>query len=357
MEKNENILNELKITKGIDLIKLIESEPPIKYLWNGIPEGSTGLITGVAKTGKTTFAENLALSMAVGKKSFFEYDMDGIPKRVLFVNLEESYQIKSRRNKKQINILSKNELELFIQNYYSTPIDFPGFLNTDKDWKLLKSYIDVIKPDVIFLDSISRMCVGEIERSSFAQEFIQKFKSYVVRNGMTTIVVHHNTKGNDVPANQNKIAGSRFILQEFDFAYCLESIPSRQGGNYGCMVYNKFIENNSNKAELYSLGANGWISKLGEINKYDLYTPSKIADGRIDNTNAEKVYKYIVNQHNQDNQIISTKNLKEKFVYTENKTMSLDTLHNSMNKLIESGKIIKESNGKYQLNKKSDANL
>ena len=71
-------------------------------MWNGIPEGSTGLITGVAKTGKTTFAENLAISLSVGKKEFYGCNMDGIPKKILFINLEENYRIFSRRNEKQI---------------------------------------------------------------------------------------------------------------------------------------------------------------------------------------------------------------------------------------------------------------
>jgi hypothetical protein len=62
----------IKIIKGIDQINEVMKEPIPKVIWGGIPEGSLGLITGVAKTGKTTFAENLAFSIAVGRKKCFD---------------------------------------------------------------------------------------------------------------------------------------------------------------------------------------------------------------------------------------------------------------------------------------------
>ena len=45
-----------EITTGYDQIVRVLKEPQPVTLWDGIIEGSVGLITGVAKTGKTTFA-------------------------------------------------------------------------------------------------------------------------------------------------------------------------------------------------------------------------------------------------------------------------------------------------------------
>jgi KaiC/GvpD/RAD55 family RecA-like ATPase len=65
MKKDSKNSELVKFTRGIDLIKRVESEPEPNFLWHGIPEGSKGLIAGVAKTGKTTLAENLAMSLSV----------------------------------------------------------------------------------------------------------------------------------------------------------------------------------------------------------------------------------------------------------------------------------------------------
>ena len=60
----------VKFERAIDIINRVKSEPEPNFLWTGIPEGSKGLITGAPKTGKTTLAENLAISMCTGRKEF-----------------------------------------------------------------------------------------------------------------------------------------------------------------------------------------------------------------------------------------------------------------------------------------------
>jgi KaiC/GvpD/RAD55 family RecA-like ATPase len=355
--KNQKIPSNLKLVKGIHLIKEIENTPEPDYIWKGIPEGSKGMIVGVAKTGKTTFAENLAISAAVGRKSFFGSNMDGKPKKVLFINLEESIRLRSRRNAKQIKRLSEEEFELFSENYYSTPGNFPEFLNSDEDWEKVSKYIEAVNPDLLFIDSISRMCVGEIERSVVAQNFVQKFNTYIMKFDITTIVIHHNTKGNDNPTSQDNIAGSRFILQEFEFAYGLANVPTERGGNYGCMLYNKHIAKDDTTAELYSLDESGWITKLDECNKFSLYKPSQKTDGRFDDSNPKIIYDYILNQDSQGNQTVSTYDMKNEFVYSEDNTMSLDTFHRSVRRLLEEEKIQKITKGIYSLKSNSTGKI
>jgi hypothetical protein len=53
--------------------------------------------------------------------------------------LEESYNLRTRRNIKQVSILSPLEEPAFNKNFISTPDDFPEFINSDEDWILLKT--------------------------------------------------------------------------------------------------------------------------------------------------------------------------------------------------------------------------
>lgn len=338
-----------KIVKGIENIIKVKNEPEQRFIWKGIPEGSKGIITGVAKTGKTTFAENLAISLSVGRKEFFGEALIGEPLKVLYVNLEEGYRLFARRNSKQIALLNENEKKLFYENYISIPEGFPEFLNEDADWEILREYISSSGADVVFIDSLSHMCVGEIEKSVIAQKFVQKFRENIIELGKTFIIIHHNTKGNERPSAQDNIAGSRFILQEFEFAIGLENIPTSKGGNYMCMLYNKYIEKDDTTAFLYKVNGSGWVDYLGKRNKFELYVEERLqkTDRRVDTTSKDLIYNYFVSIDSQGSTTISSDQLMNKFVASN--TMAKDTLYNNIGKLLDEEKIVKVKKGVYNL--------
>ena len=353
-ENSEKTVNEkraYRITTSMELIKKVNNEPEPTFLWNGIPEGSIGLITGVAKTGKTTFAENLATSLAVGRKEFFGYSMDGKPRKVLFINLEESYKIRSRRNAKQIQSLNDEELELYKNNYISTPEDFPEYLNEVEDWQILTDYIKKSEAEVVFIDSLSHMCIGEIEKSAVAQEFTKKVKIFLGRLNKTIIVVHHNTKGNEKPMTMDNIAGSRFINQEFQFAFGFGNIPTREGGNYACMLYNKYIEKDDSTAYLYRVDKTGWIDFIKKSNKHDLYQSFK-RDGRSTTNNPKIIYDYVSSKSSQGSTTITAKEFMSDLVATG--TMSRDTFYRHIDTIVSDGILKKEESvrGIYKIVKK-----
>lgn len=336
-----------KITKCIDLINKVREEPEPTIIWNGIVQGSKGLIVGVSKTGKTTLAENIAISIAVGRKEFCGYELSGIPEKVLFINLEESYRVKSRRNLKQIAILSQDEKELFSMNYMSTPIDFPEFLITDENWTDLSDYIMDTDAKYVFIDSLSHMFEGQIETSEPAIRFVKKFRKFISSSNKTIIVVHHNTKGNEKPIEQDSIAGSRIIAQEFEYAIGLGNIPTKKGGSYMCTLFNKYVANDPNTATLYTINAENWVENIGIANKYDLYSDSKI-DHRINSSNKDLILNHIQSQYSQGSQTTLTGDLKKNYVENDTKTMSKDTLHKSLDKLIDDNKIEIVKRGEYK---------
>jgi len=347
MQKADDVRNNrLKPQRGIDLINRVNNEPEPIFLWHGVPEGSKGLIAGAPKTGKTTLAENLAISICVGKKQFLGYDLDGVPKRVLFINMEETYKLFSRRNAKQISQLSESEKKLFEDNYMCAPDDFPEFFTKKEDWKLLRELIIDSKAEVVFIDSLTHLFDGEIERSVVATKFIENFRKSIKGLNITIVLIHHTTKDNEGPFIPNKVAGSRVILQEFEYIVGLATIPTSTGGRYLCMGNNKHIAADEDKAILYELNEYGWTDKIGEGNKYNLHKES-FSDGRTNSVNLEIIYNYFESQTSQTSQTITTSVLKEEFV--QNSTMSKETLHQSLNKLIKQGKIIKESQGNYKL--------
>ncbi len=347
-KQNELATRPLNITRAKDLFYKVQNQPDPKIVWNGITEGSKGLIAGVSKTGKTTLAENLAISLAVGRKDFFNFPLPNKPEKVLFINLEESYRLRSRRNLKQISTLTEEEKNIFFENYYPTPEVFPEFLNTEADWLYLQQYIQEVDPKYVFIDSLSHMVEGQIENSETGIKFIKKFRHYLGSLNKTLIIVHHNTKGNEKPIDQDSIAGSRVIAQEFEYAIGLGNVPNRNGGNYLCMLYNKHIEKDDRTAFTYKIDEINWVSNIGSCNKFDLYNENKI-DYRNNTTNKDVIFDYINSHCSQHSQTIKTHSLYENFTLGENKTMSKDTLHKSINKLVEENKIFNLGKGEYSI--------
>ena len=340
----------IKVKKLIDLINEVDKEPEPKLLWKGIPEGSHGLIVGHAKAGKTTFAENLAMAISIGSKQYFGYELDGDPKKVLFINIEEPYRLRARRNKKQISEMNEKELELFSKNFDTTNKDFLEFINDEEDWKNLSTYIESSDAEIVFIDSLTNMFKGKIEDSSAGRNFIELFSKYLKKLNKTYIIIHHTTKTNDKPLEPNNVAGSRVILQYFEFIYGMSEVPSEMGGNYFCDVQNKYFEKDSQMARMYKFNENGWIDFVECKNKYHLYDERKSkSDGRIDNTNQDLLYDYILNQYNMGNMTVSTSAMMHDLVYPIDSTMSHDTFHKSRNKLIKSNQIKKIGRGVFEL--------
>jgi hypothetical protein len=341
------------VVRAIDLITKFKNEPEPAEIWNGIVEGSKGLLVGVSKTGKTTFAENLAISLAIGSTSFYGKEIKGGPKKILFVNLEENPRMKSSRLKKQISRLNPQEMVLFAENYLTPEEDFIQSVDSDEDWKTLRDCIEESNADIVIIDSLTHLFQGQIESSKECVKFVKKFREYVVSSKKTIILIHHNTKGNDRPIEQDNIAGSRVILQEFEYALGFANIPNSKD-KYSCMLFNKYVEVNSSVATVYKIDKDRWIENISEIEKSVLYDSKVKIDYREDSTNKDLIFNYIQSQSSLGSQTVRSSDLMKTFVLNDPKTMAKDTLFKSLEKLRNEGKIESSKKGKYQLKMKRD---
>lgn len=184
-----------------ELVRRHEQEPEIPFLWNGIKQGSFGFIYGPAKSGKTIFCENLGLSIAAGAAEYFGQSIshDGNP--VLFVSLEEHWRNRAERNKRQLQHLSWDSDKPL--NYTVVDNDFPRFFAKDEDWITLGNAISDSSASVVFIDSLTRMVPGDIEKSASSRDASLKLRDIAYENNKTLIVIHHTPKQNDGPLTIN----------------------------------------------------------------------------------------------------------------------------------------------------------
>lgn len=245
-----------------------EKRPKVEYLWNGIKEKSFGLIFGPSKSGKTIFCENLAMRIAYGAKDYFGYQLSGVPKKVLFVGLEEFWENRAERNKIQYLALSDNSKLLVNDNYRYQQIDFQKSIITSDDWKCLDSAIKDSEAELVIIDSITRMNPGKLESSDTAQIIMQKLREICYDNGITLVCIHHTPKMYDSSITMDKIKGSSVFAQEADFAIGI----NKSSKNYRYMknVFFRYAPDDDDTVKEFEIDDNVWLICVGDIDEDEL---------------------------------------------------------------------------------------
>jgi len=319
-----------------ELIEQTKSAPQIPYVWSGIKEGSFGFVFGPSKSGKTTFCENMALSLIAGKESFFGKKLSKGPHRVLFVSLEEFYRERTLRNIRQ---LSQLEINLPPLNYLSNGEEFPRLLSTKLDWEKLESLIKESKAKIVFIDSMSRLYDGSIEESKLAKKILYQLRELTNRLKVTMIVIHHTPKMNGSPITIDSLAGSRMLAQEADFLIGVNRTIN--GMTYVKEVAFRYAAENTELVTPFSINSNSWLSPQKPCREYSLIGD---LDGRISNVNTMKVLEVI--------KLLETKSdvVKYKDIETEAEKVGVarSTIFEQLKKLTARGEIIKVVKGQYQ---------
>jgi archaellum biogenesis ATPase FlaH len=254
----KNYLNFSEVTN------LYENAPKLNFIWGGIKEKSVGLIFGPSKSGKTTFCENMAMSIASGKKEFMGNQLDGIPKKVLFVGLEEFYLNRAERNLKQFNALDDDdERALINKNFMYQSTSFPRQIKSPDEWNELELLITESSSEIVFIDSITRLNSGKLEDSRDAEKLIQNLRNLSQDLGVTIICVHHTPKLYDNEITLDSIKGSSVFAQESDFAIAIGRTSKNR--RYLKYVFYRYSSDDFDKVTEIDMDEGFWFYSIQEM--------------------------------------------------------------------------------------------
>lgn len=314
-----------------------KTRPPRTFIWGPIAVGSLGIIVGPSKSGKTTLAENLSCHIAANLKSFLGKKVNKSGVKIALALLEESLEMRSPRHIEIADSFTKEEQKLIDKNLLILN-EYPGYLTTNKVWNKFCQDVEKANPEILVVDSISRLTDKKISESDVSTDVMKRLRELTNGLKLTTIVIHHTTKlyESDFPTMDN-IKGSTEIIQECDYAIglgkaagktCFKTIAARY-----CEVEEDFL----------------LIKRTGNYRmEFDRkVTPQEAAretDGRYDNTAEESVYDTIktLSKESEDGiiktkSIIAASELDKRRVYEHKKT------------LLEKKKIIQVKKGHYKL--------
>lgn len=341
----------MKTSKDVDKFNLVSLKelkdivskmPKPVQIWRGLNEGNFGYIYGPSKAGKSTFAENLAISLAIGKKSFWGYKLyKGNPIKVLFINFEENCLPRMLRAENQLKPLSKQEKSVVYKNLIVPDCNFLNSLSTKKDWEKLEEIIKKSEAKIVFVDSITRLYSGSIENSEESQKLTLNLRDLQSKLDITLICIHHTTKSLGI-ISQDSLAGSRVITQEADFAIGINK--TKQNQLYLKEVFYRYAGIDNDKVELFTIDGNQWLIVQEKVNEFDLF---KSPDFRVDNSNGAMLIEYIKKTFAKTK--FSTGDLMKVFVNT--KAISKPTLQKLIKELVEQNLLTRHKRGEYSLNK------
>ncbi len=271
-----------------EMKRSFETMPPTKYLWSGIKEGSCGLVFGPSKSGKTIFCENLAMSIAMGKDNFFGDNLDGIPKKVLFVSLEEHWVNRVDRNVKQYQALTEDQQALIDENYMYQEINFPKHVSKPEDWSNLEITMAESEAQVVIVDSITRLTEGKIEGSDTAEKIMANLRDICHRLGVTLIAIHHTPKMHGKEITMDSIKGSAVFSQESDFAIAVNKSPT--GKRYVKNVFFRYAADDDEDVREFTINNESlWFDYNGSTSEEALLP----VDGRVNLDVREAITNYI----------------------------------------------------------------
>lgn len=321
-----------------DMIKRVKSEPRQTFIYSGIKENAVGFVFGPSKSGKTTYCENLAFTIASGKNEFLGLPVSIENKKVLIVSLEEFYQNRTERNIIQSQPLIEDLGEDWIDNIQVANDTVPQFIGGDEEWGLLENMVKEHQPGLVVFDSLSRIDEGKIEESENAKFIMAKMKKIAQECKTAIIIIHHTKKIGNEPLTMHSMAGSRVLSQEGDFFIGIN--VTDMGKRYIKEVAFRYKENDTENVTEFKIDENLWLKSIKKTTESKLLA---LSDGRTDRTNTNIILDFIKNSEKEE---ISSKELYDEFVP---KKMSKPAIHDNLDKLIDDERIEKPSRGRYKL--------
>jgi RecA-family ATPase len=324
-----------------EMLKAHQSLPRPKFLWSGIKEKSFGLVFGPSKSGKTIFCENLGMSIACGIEEFFGLPLDGIPKKVLFVGLEEYWENRIERNKSQYEVLEPEHRNLVSQNYLFQPMDFTSKIVSSLDWKNLEKMINDSKAEVVIIDSITRMNPGKLENSADAEKVMQKLREICYNTNVTLICIHHTPKMGDNLINIDSIKGSSVFAQESDFAIAVTQTPNKC--RYVKNVFFRYAADDDENVKEFTIDSSTWLNFEQDVDESVLINSK---DRRRNNDTRDKISAYF-----NENTCTTYKTSDLVYHFTSTLPIKERQIKSYLSELVKNKTIISPSIGHYVSNK------
>lgn len=302
-------LGRLVPIRGADVDRLISTLGETSY-WSDpvIPSETITQVVGYNGHGKSFFLQGMLVSMSAGNESFGPFGQK--PARVLYLDYDNPSRTVLLRFKNFINMFGDTGDNFNMWSPSLISADDGGEMNlgSENGFKLLGDWLEVIKPDIVVIDTV-RNAFGGLEEANAAEWFKVNHvaKSVRTKYNASVIMVHHRNKPGE--GGLGREAGSTAQLTDIDTQVMVtqvfrdKTVAKTKAGlhdaDQNVVAYNgttytatTFLENQleadsrikmvqqisfgkvRSQTELHRTYYIGWAERLSDGSEYVVHTPS-----------------------------------------------------------------------------------
>lgn len=209
-----------------DYSAFINASITINWFMEGLMTvGGMGFIFGPPGVGKTQIGIRMAYDLAMGKDFLTWKNLVGHPVKVLFLSLEMNHS----SLKYFMDIMDKDftdqDRNTLSENMFIFPQGEDMPVDTPEGKKWLEALLDEVKPEVLFIDSLSKITMKDLNDNIGARELINYLDKLRAKYSLSIYVVHHDNKGKSREHYvQDDMYGSRFLPAGADFVLAVSKV-------------------------------------------------------------------------------------------------------------------------------------
>jgi len=209
-------LGRLVPIRGSDIDRLIETLGETSY-WSDpvIPSETITQVVGYNGHGKSFFLQGMLVSMASGNESFGPFGSK--PAKVLYLDYDNPSRTVLYRFRNFLNMFGDcgENFNMWSPSLISADDGGEMNLGTEQGFRLLGDWLDVIKPDIVVIDTV-RNAFGGLEEANAAEWFKVNHvaKSVRTKYKSSVVLVHHRNKPGE--GGLGREAGSTAQLTDID---------------------------------------------------------------------------------------------------------------------------------------------
>lgn len=208
---------EINQRTSYDWLSFEEADFKVDWIMEGlITRCSQGTITGPPGVGKTQFAINFAISLALGA-SFLNWNNTAGPVKVALLSLEMSGPELKMFTSKIIQHYDMTTNREIANNFTIIPAGDELPLDRPEGKAYFANLLNEHKPDVLFIDSLQKMTSGALTDEQKIRELMSYLRRIRTEYNVAIYFIHHDRKkqkGTD--ADQDNMYGSTYIAANSD---------------------------------------------------------------------------------------------------------------------------------------------
>jgi KaiC/GvpD/RAD55 family RecA-like ATPase len=324
------------IYNAVELMAMGNLEP--HYLMEPIfPQKGCAVLSGKPDIGKSQFARQLCIQVALGDKTFLDFDLSPVHNRSIYVTTEDGLESTSSSMEKQFKGLSEDVVE-------NIRFIFADSLDQSEIVEKLEAALKLCPVDLVVVDSFGDIFTGNDSNNNMVmRNTVKLFDKIAKKHNCLLLFVHHINKGayNSNPG-QEHIQGGSGLVQKVRLAIILsEGVGDIRyftvvKGNYCPKEYKQ------NSIELKFSEDTLLFTNTGKlIPTNELVTQSQSGKKQDSQKELENIAEAIL-----ENNLISHGDFKKQFMEIANKS---EATANRAVKALTDSEFIEKVDGKYRL--------